>query len=317
MKANISAKKESLLSRIRKGSAGYLMILPLMVGLLIFCYYPPVYGLILSFFDMPTDKTVEAVFVGLQNYKELFSDRIFLNSIPTMFKIMLPRLIISLVVPLVMAELIFAVRKSRLQNLYRVLILVPIVAPGVVGILIWKNLYDASDGLFTELTRLLGIIGPTDRIDWLNDSRYTIFSIVFMGFPWIGGTSVLIYLSGIMNISNEVFEAADLDGCPIMRRIFVIDIPLIMGQIRYFLIMGIINGLQDYSTHYTLTGGGPGYTTYVPGWYMYNIAFGINRRAGYAAAIGMVLFLVIMIITLFTYRLINGSKGGMLERDCL
>lgn len=109
-----------------------------------------------------------------------------------------------------------------------------------------------------------------------------------------------------MNIPTEVVESSLLDGCSTLRRIFVIDLPTILGQIRYFLIMGIIGALQDYSLQLMLTSGGPGYSTTVPGYYMYLEAFTANRM-GYACAIGTTLFLIIFIITAFTYKYVKND----------
>ena len=243
--------------------------------------------------------------LGFQNFSELFSDPIFLNSFGTMFKIMLPKLAIGVIMPLVGAELIFAVRKTSWQSAYRFLFLLPMVAPGVVNLLIWKNIYDANSGLMTELVRLLGIVGPEESVDWLGSSKYIIFSIIFMGFPWLGGTSVLIYMSGLMNISTEVIEASRLDGAGTWTRIFRIDLPLLMGQIRYFLIFGLIGGFQDYGVQVVLTSGGPdGYATYVPGYYMYELMYA-HGTIGKAAAVGTVLFLIIMVVTAVTYKFVN------------
>lgn len=109
-----------------------------------------------------------------------------------------------------------------------------------------------------------------------------------------------------MNIPNEIIECSRLDGCGTWRRVFVIDIPTIMGQIRYFLIMGIIGALQDYSLQLMLTDGGPGYSTTVPGYYMYLEAFTANRM-GYACSIGTTLFVIIFVITAFTYKYIRND----------
>jgi ABC-type sugar transport system permease subunit len=128
-----------------------------------------------------------------------------------------------------------------------------------------------------------------------------------MGFPWVGGTSVLIYMSGMMNISPEVIEASRLDGASTLRRIFSIDMPLLSGQIRYFLIFGVISGFQDYGIQMVLTDGKPGYSTVVPGFYMYMNAFRFGSL-GYACAIGTVLFAVIMLMTMLTFKL-SGAKN--------
>ncbi len=292
-------KKRGLLQEIWKCKQAYLFLLPLFAGLIIFSYYPPVSGIMHSFFEWSGSR--EGSFIGVANYKRLFHDEVFLNSIPTMFKIMIPRLLIGIVAPLIMAELIFCVKSAKLQAAYRVMILLPIVAPGVVGLLIWKNVLDPTSGLLTTLARLFGFAAENGVINWLGDPKLVIFSIIFMGFPWIGGTSVLIYTSGLMNISEDVFDAARLDGVNILQRIRRIDLPLIRGQIRYFFIFGIISSLQDYGTQMVLTEGGPGYSTYVPGYYMYIQAFGAGNM-GYACSIGTTLFVFIVLLTLLGFR---------------
>jgi ABC-type sugar transport system permease subunit len=297
--------KNSLSYRVWKARKAYLFLLPLFIGLIIFSYYPPILGIFRSFFDWNGINTGK--YVGVDNYKRLASDQIFLNSLPSMLKIMLPKLVIGIVVPLVMAEMIFYIRNVRLKTFYRVAILLPIVAPGTVGALIWKNIFDPNRGLLTSILRALGVMGKTQVIDWLGSVNAVIPSIIFMGFPWIGGTSVLIYMSGLMSISSEVIEASRLDGCSTFRRIISIDLPNIIGQIRYFLVFGIIGGLQDYSIQIVLTGGGPGYTTYVPGYYMYIQAF-TSGNMGYACAIGTTIFLIIALITLLTFKVMDKAQ---------
>lgn len=292
-------RNESLLARIWKGRLAYLFLLPLFLGLLVFSYYPAFSGIFHSFYDW--NQAGDKSFVGLQNYVDLMDDPIFLESFPAMIKLMLPKLIISIIVPFIMAEMLLAVYSRRMQYWYRVILLLPMVAPGVVAILIWKYIYDPGEGLATALARLFGFIGPNHNIDWLGNPELTIGSIIMMGFPWIGGTAVLIYLSGLMNIAGEIREAALLDGASLLQRIVRIDIPLIMGQIRYFLVFGIITVLQDYGVQIVLTKGGPGYTTYVPGYYMFKQAF-TNGNMGYASAIGTILFVIMMVLTLIIYK---------------
>lgn len=311
---NLKTKLKALGKEIWKRRLAYLFIAPLIIGLLIFSYYPPIYGLTLSFFEKHS--VGDTIFVGIKNYTDLFKDEVFLNSIPTMFYIMIPRLLIGIVVPLIMSELIFGVKSLKMQGVYRVLVLVPIVAPGVVGTLIWRNIFDPTNGLFTTVLRTLGIMGNSQVIDWLGDPQWVIPSIIFMGFPWIGGTSVLIYMSGLMSISTEVIEASRLDGASVMYRIWKIDLPLLIGQIRYFLIFGLIGGFQDYSTQIVLTDGGPGYSTYVPGYYMYQQAF-MHDNMGYASAIGSVMFVVIMIVSLIAFKFVNSKNIQGIDQETL
>ncbi len=295
-------KVKNFFSYISRHRAAYLMVAPLMIGVLVFCYYPPIYGILLSF----TDKTARpdsGSFIGFQNYVSIFSEPDFLGYFWIMAKLQIPRLIAGIVVPLVFAEIVFHLRSTKAQAVYRILILLPVVAPGVVSTLVWKQIY-ASDGLFNEILHLLHLIPQDVNIKWLNDTQYVIFAILFMGFPWIGGTQVLIYLAGIMNIPKDLFEAADLDGATAWQKIFKIHIYLISGQIRYFLIFGIIGGLQDYGTQVVLTEGGPAGATTVPGYYMFKLMdyFGYY---GKAAAVGVILFVLIMIFTVISFKFVK------------
>jgi len=292
-------RKLSLARQMWKSRTAYLLLAPLLLGLAIFSYYPPVSGLYHAFFDW--NVTGDAVFVGWENFKELFSDPVFLNSIPTFLKIGIPCLVISVVVPLIMAELIYAVRNSRLKYLYRVLVLLPMVAPGLIYTLLWEKIYDPQLGLLSGVLRLLGIIEPDQIVNWLGDPELVIPALIFKGFPWIGGTAVLIYMAGLMNISTDVVEATVLDGCSTLKRIWYIDLPQLKGQVKYFLVFGLIGVIQDYNNQLLITEGGPGYTTYVPGYYMYVKAFTAGRM-GYASAVGFVMFIVIFLLTLLIMR---------------
>lgn len=285
--------KKDLFRRMAKNKWAYIFILPLMIGALGFCYYPAISGIVTSLFRW--DGTGAREFLGLGNYKELFADEIFLDSIGTMFILLIPRLLIGVLMPLLFAELIFNTRSQKMQAAYRVAVLLPMVAPGVVGMLIWQNIFEPSTGLFAKLMEAIGILPKGTVVDFLNDPDWVIPTIIILGFPWVNGTNILIYISGMMNISGEVIEASELDGCGTWRRIFAIDLPLLLGQIRYFLVFGFIGLMQDYGIQMILTNGGPGYSTYVPGWYMYRLAF-TSGRYGYACSIGTVLFILKQII---------------------
>lgn len=294
----IAPHKKSLLARIWQARIAYLLLAPLLIGLIVTAYYPPISGLYHSLFDWNANG--REVFIGLDNFKELFQDPVFLNSIPTLFKLMIPRLLISVIVPLIAAELIFGVRSKRWQYNYRVMVLLPMVAPGLVYTLLWQKIYDPQSGLLSTILRGLGLIGQDQIVNWLGDrSGYP--GAHLHGLPVDrrhGGAHLHVRL---MNISGEVIEASILDGCTPMQRIRHIDLPLLIGQIKYFLVFGLIGGIQDYNSQLVLTQGGPGYTTYVPGYYMYIKAFGASRM-GYASAVGVVMFVVIFGLTILIMR---------------
>lgn len=280
-----------------KHKTDYLYLLPLFFFLLTFSYYPAFSGIYHSFFDWRD--TGESVFIGFDNYIEFLTDtEVFWPSVLNMFKLLLPRLLIMIVVPFIVAELIFNLKSSKARSFYRVLIMIPMVAPGVVSTLLWQYIYDPNYGLLASIVQAFG----GQPIDWLNDSRTVVFAVIFMGFPWISPTNTLIYLSGLNSVSLDARESAKIDGANAFQVIWHIDLPETMGQVRFFLINGIIALIQDYSIQFLLTNGGPGYDTMVPGYYMYQAAFQ-SGRMGFASAIGTFLFVMIVGLTIVAFSM--------------
>lgn len=278
------------------------MVLPFTVGILIFAIYPPIYSIILSFFDVYKISDGLTDFIGINNFINLFQDTTFRDSFVSMFALQLPRLAVNVFVPFFYAELIFHVTDKKMQFSYRFLLLLPTVCPGIVSSLIWQNIYAYDGGLLNEILTSVGII--SEKINFMGH-EHIIGSLIFMNFPWLAGTSGLIVLAGLINIPKEVLEAADLDGCGVMRRIFVIDLSYLIGQIKYVLVFGIINIFQDYSNQ-LLFAERVGTKIHVPAYYMYTLV-NTNQSIGKAAAIGVFLFCVIMFITAATYRLLNSK----------
>ena len=275
----------------------YLFILPTAVFVLGFCYYPALRAILGSFTKW--DGFNQPIFIGITNYITLFKDRIFLISLRNVFYWSGGSLVVILTAPFIGAELIFHLKTSRAQYFYRVLFIIPLVVPAVVTVLIWTFFYEPSIGL---LNRLLVDVFRINRElipNWLGDGRFVIPSLVFIGFPWMSGMNLLIYYSGLQDISTDVIEYAQLDGCTGLIRILKIDIPLITGQIRLLLILGIIGTLQNLTVPLLLTGGGPGYASYVPGLYMYFKAFRMSDF-GIAFTIATIMFVIIFTLTLIS-----------------
>jgi ABC-type sugar transport system permease subunit len=144
---------------------------------------------------------------------------------------------------------------------------------------------------------------------WLGNSQLIIPALMFWGFPWIGTVGVLIYLAGLESITTDVYEAAELDGVGTIRKFFSIELPLIMTQVRINLIFMTIGTLSDYGLVLLLLGpdGGPGNKGLVPGLYAYRTAF-LDQRFGYACALGMVMFFIILFITIIYQKYVRVEK---------
>jgi raffinose/stachyose/melibiose transport system permease protein len=277
--------------------AAVVFLLPTAVFVLGFCYYPALRAIIGSFTRW--DGFGEPVFVGFNNFIALFRDPVFQVSVRNVLYWSAGSILIAMTAPFIGAELMFNLPGARAQFIYRVLFVFPIVVPAVVTILIWTFIYEPSFGLFNRL--LVDILHiPREIIpNWLGDSRFVIPSLLFMGFPWMSGLNLLIYYSGLQDISGDVIEYAELDGCTGFKRVFRIDIPLVGGQIRLLLVLSIIGTLQNLTVPLLMTNGGPGYDSYTPGLYMYFKTFRMGDF-GMGFTIATLMFVVIFILTLIS-----------------
>jgi raffinose/stachyose/melibiose transport system permease protein len=195
--------------------------------------------------------------------------------------------------PMVAAALLYRLRNENTAYFFRLLFVLPIVVPGVVGILVWQQLFQPSYGLFNVVLKSFGLA----PLAWLNDPSTALSSLMFVGFPWIDGVGMLIFLAGFLSISREVVEAAIMDGCSSVRRFFEIEIPLIIPQLRVVIILNVIGALQGFGWQLVITRGGPLKATSVPAWEMYYSAM-FDGRFGVGSAIGVILFLIIFVLTL-------------------
>ena len=296
------AKKKGINRRLVISSLqAYLFLLPTFALVGLFSYYPALLALYHSMTDW--NGILLADYVGLNNFREMLRDQVLLASLGNMVTVAIWSLVVTLTVPLLVAELIYALRNNRAQYWYRLLFVAPIVVPFVVTLLVWRFIYDPDLGLLNALLERLGI---SFHSRWLGDPKLALYCLLFIGFPFAAGTNVLIYLAGLQSIGESVIDAAKLDGATGLRRMISIDLPLIMGQVRLLGILSLIGGIQGFGAQLVLTRGGPGYATMVPGMWMYETAFSYSRM-GYASAIGTSMFIVILGLTLVIMRSVESS----------
>lgn len=208
-----------------------------------------------------------------------------------------------LTLPLLVALLIFRLRARRPAYWYRTLLVLPLVVPSIVTYLVWRWFY-SYEGLANILLRWLG--RPDAARAWLGEPDLALYGLMFVGFPWAGGLAMLIYLAGLQQIPSETIEAAVVDGVGTWSRFRHIELPLILGQVRLLLVLNLIGSLQQFTLPLVMTSGGPGWATMVPGLRMYHVATG-EYRYGYASAIGVALFVVILMLTYLNQRYLRAS----------
>jgi raffinose/stachyose/melibiose transport system permease protein len=278
----------------------YPYIVPAILLLCLFSYFPFVSAFYHSLFDWDG---VNTHFVGLQNFVNMLHDEALMSSIPNILILTTMAVIFALTLPLIAAEFIYNLRSERARAIYRFVFIIPLMIPWIVTVLVWRFIYDPIDGPLNGLLQAIGLGGWAHA--WLSEPNIAIYAIGLLGgggtgvgFPFIAGLHMLIYLAGLNNIPRDVIDAANLDGVNPFQRFYLIDLPLITGQIRIILVLTIIVQMQSFQTIILLTRGGPGYSTMVPGMAMYQDAFEFGRM-GYASAIGVVLFAVMLGVTMF------------------
>lgn len=280
----------------------YLMILPTFILLGLFYFYPLYIAITKSFFNWSGGfGTGINEFIWFDNYIRIFKDDLYWTAWRNVLFFVVGGIIINLIFPPLFAILVNSF-KERTSFVLRVINIIPIVVPTVVVFLLWKNIYNAQYGLLTQFAQ---IFNDEKIIDLLGQPETAKWAILFMGFPWIGGTNFLIYYAGLNNISDEVREAAILDGANNFQLIIYIYYPLLFPQLKLITAMNVIGTTQNFVNIQTITNGGPGDATYVPGLYIYDMAFKGIPRYGVVAASSVVMSIVICLLVLLNNKVFS------------
>ena len=285
-------------AKMKKTIRPYIYLIPSFFLLAVFYYYAVVYAFGLSLTD--TVLGLGGHFTGLNNYKRLFEDPVFWQSIKNLAKFACADFIKALSFPLIAAELLFFVRRERISNVMKRVLIFPMLVPGMVTMMIWYNMLDPNIGIVNQLLSKLGLVSW--QHNWFFDSKTAIWSIIAIGFPFVAGLNFLIYHTALNTIPKEQIEAAELDGCTKLKTIWYIHVPTIIPYAGTVSILALIGSLSNYAHVLVTTKGGPGYSTYVPALIMYN---NMNSDVGYAATAGVFCFLLIMVVTIIIRRLVS------------
>ncbi|HET7016347.1 MAG TPA: sugar ABC transporter permease [Streptosporangiaceae bacterium] len=272
-------------------------LLPSLALIGAFSYYPAVRSLIGGFyqwngFSPPT-------YAGVSQFKQYIGSPDSGTELRNIAILVVGSILITLASQFTAAEIVSHMPK-RAGAIARYLLVLPIVLPPLVLIEVWAYLLQPSSGLIDRVFSAVGLPQPS----WLGDPHLALVSILLIGFPWISNLGFLIFLGGLQNLPKDVLDAGRLDGLSAVRRVFTIDIPLLMPQFRIVVILSGIYAVQNFVPILLLTNGGPGTATLVPGLDMYQSAFQ-NDQYGYGMAIGTLLFVVMLIFTLMAMRLLR------------
>lgn len=283
--------KMKMRNRTREAVEGYLFALPWLVGLSIFILYPFIANIFYSFTEY---NIIEPpVWVGIDNYRVLMHDSLFWKSLynTIYYSAVVPlQLIIALLLALLLNQ------KVKGQRYFRTLFYLPVLVPLVASSILWQWMLSPNYGLVNSLLYKIGINGP----GWFASESWSKPALILMG-TWTVGGAMIIFLATLQDIPRVLYEAAEMDGATVFKKLFHITLPLLTPAIFFNLIMGIIASFQVFTQAYVITDGGPMYSTTFYVLYLYNNAFRFFRM-GRASAMALILFIVIFTITLFIVK---------------
>ena len=289
---------------------GYLFLVPYLTLFCVFLLLPLCYGLMLSFqrYNMVESKDVLPTFVGLENYREAMfkpnpdgtrGDRNFWRALNATARFVVMAVPATVGLALLLAVGIDSL-PSRRAAFYRLCIFIPtMITISVAGIL-WRWFYNSQFGVFNALLATVGI----DPINWITDKRYAMPSIVLMTVWWTVGGPTVILLAGLKQIPDAYYEAAAIDGAVGWRRFLYITLPLLRPVLLFVTVLNVIGAFQIFGQTFIITRGEPELTTRVLVHYIYDTAFNFYRM-GYGSAMSWLLFLVIVVFSVFQFRVLR------------
>ena len=267
---------------------------PAVILMLAFIAYPLFNAVYLSFFNW-NGYSVNKEFIGVQNYVSMFEDKVFLSSLRNTLIYGFGCTIFQQVIGLTLA--LFLNTKFKGRGIIRTVIYMPAMVSGLVMGYIMYFFFQYNGGVINDIMGFLGLSG----YDWLGNGSSAIAVIVFINTWQFVGVSMVIYLAGIQGVSQSYIEAATVDGANAWERFRFIILPLLIPALSSSVIYNLIGGLKLYDVIIALTDGGPAKKTHSLATYIANRYFDAER-AGYAAAIGVFSFVMIMIISM----IVNG-----------
>jgi len=281
--------------RLRKGEHIWLWVLlaPTLFGLLVGTLGPVLAAIGISFSNW--DVITPPTFAGLENYQNLLKDPTFRKALMNTVYYVGVMVPVSTVLSLGLALLLN--QKLRAITWYRTAYFLPVVSSTVAVALVWSWIYSKDFGLLNYVLRTLGL----NPIAWLSSTRWAMPAVIIMGVWGILGEGMIIFLAGLQSISQSYYEAAEVDGASGWQKLWRITLPLITPSLFFFFIITMINAFQTFEQIYIMTRGGPVNSTTTIVYYIYRNAFR-NFKMGYASSQAIVLFLIIMVLTLISWR---------------
>jgi len=291
----------ALAGRLRAEGIGWAFMIPMFFFFVLFMIIPVI--LVFWWSLRQGGLVTGSHFIGFHNFATLTGQPAAPTALGNTFKFALMSIPTTLVLAFFVGSLLS--RVNRGGAVYRFLIYFPALVPGVIAALIWVFLSNVDFGLFNNV---LGIFGIAPKV-WLGQN---------LALPVLAGTDVWIntgfwaifFLSAIIGLPPELYEAAEVDGANARQRLLRITLPQLRRMVLFAVVVATIWGMQCFDTSFVLTSGGPGTSTLTAVYVVYNYIFGSTDKVGYGAAVSVVLLLVIFVLTAIQLRALRGRRGG-------
>lgn len=280
-------------------NAPYFFMGPALLLIIIFTIYPVISSFILSFQEV---RGVEKTFVGLSNYTRLFQDPIFYKSLLNTFQILIVQVPLMLFLALLIAVGLHS-SMVKFKSLFRIAYFMPAITALVAASIVFMILLDEQFGLVNYLLSSVGI----EPIAWLTSPFWAKVSVILvMTWRWTG-YNMVIFLAGLQNIPDSLYEAASIDGASKFKQFFMITIPQLKPVFVFTVVMSTIGTLQLFDEPFILTEGGPNSATMTITLYLYEVGFKYFEF-GYASSIAYVLVLIIAVISWIQMKLVGDTE---------
>lgn len=282
--------------RRREAIEGYLYISPWLIGFLVFSFGPMLASLYLSFTNYNIIK--DPSFIGIDNYIFIMTkDRLFWTALERTALYAVASVIIGVGGSLLLALLLD--QKLKGTVIYRTMFFLPSLTPIVASALLWGWIFQPQLGILNYLLIQVGITGP----GWLSSIEWALPSLIIMGL-WgsLGGGRMIIFLAGLQGVSQELYEAAAIDGANAWSRFRNVTLPMITPTIFFNLVLGIIGSFSVFTVAYIATNGGPANATYFFVFHIFNRGFK-DTEMGYASALAWIFFAILLVFTLIQFQL--------------
>jgi raffinose/stachyose/melibiose transport system permease protein len=289
-------------NKIPSAYVGYLYILPLFVFLGIFIFFGILYNAFISLYDW--NGISEKEFIGLTNYINMFSDQKFYEAMSNTLLFLIICIPGSMALGLVFAVLLHST--SIFRNLFKSIYFIPYVIAIVTIGITFQGIYESNFGLLNETLRMIGL--DALAMQWLADPDIALFSIMAAWIFSHVGFYLLIYYTSLLNIDQEIFEAARMDGANIFRQFKSVVLPMLKGSHMTLLILGVIAALKVFDIVWVMTEGGPAGSTELMSTYLFRKSL-LEYKTGYSSAISVVLLLIALIYTIFQIRVYYRMRG--------